>query len=480
MVKAKIILPAMLLLSALSGLSFQQKEVKTYLEFGDAQEEIFGAAQGIEIAHKGLKGKVNGALPAPKVGFQSQTHDDYVDIRFVAAIKVTDLSNVTATWTRTNLDSNLVKGKQYIKESTQAYTGLIIDGMSYAPTKYGDYNYFIAYVIRNIPQDTAAENYMDVTLTLQEGEDGFESDIFSVKCDGTSGFSYQEDDVTFFANYHYPSANDDGTFTNERTRVKRGSKVIASSPKMGRYGRETAIDVRDAGPSGKNNGEYIFDNWFTADGNNKYGKEVDENAVVDQNADYYSRYTCNNTLYYYDGSHLVYTFRSAEDIVIGANSALYGRRILGYSSKNNDDATYAFVNREYETISLTSDSGIYKITRNQNSGWTILRKVSFQMQPSDWAARYLYLWCFDSPTLEHQYSGYAQGWRSYVYIDSSYTKVKLVSHTSDSGIARRTTEIQDDPIIWVKPELDISSYSSTNQYVSLSGDQAFLGFTSGL
>ena len=196
MVKAKIILPAMLLLSALSGLSFQQKEVKTYLEFGDAQEEIFGAAQGIEIAHKGLKGKVNGALPAPKVGFQSQTHVNnektYVDIRFVAAINVTDLSNVTATWTRTNLDSNLVEGKQYIKESTQAYTGLIIDGMSYAPSVYGDYNYFIAYVIRNIPQDTAAENYMDVTLTLQEGEDGFKSNIYSVKCDGTSGFSYQK------------------------------------------------------------------------------------------------------------------------------------------------------------------------------------------------------------------------------------------------------------------------------------------------
>ncbi|MBQ8141595.1 MAG: hypothetical protein IJ194_00340 [Bacilli bacterium] len=427
MVKAKIILPAMLLLSALSGLSFQQKEVKTYLEFGDAQEEIFGEAQGIEIAHKGLKGKVNGALPTPKVGFQSQTHVNnektYVDIRFVAAINVTDLSNVTATWNRTNLDSNLVEGKQYIKESTQAYTGLIIDGMSYAPSVYGDYNYFIAYVIRNIPQETASENYMDVTLTLQEGEDGFKSNIYSVKCDGTSGFSYQKGDVTFFTNYHYPSANDDGSFTNERTRVKSGSKVLASSPKMGRYGGEELIDVKDAGPSGKNNGVYLFDNWFTAENENKYANVVDNDAVVVENADYYAKYTCNNTLFYYDGSHLVYTMRDAEDVVIGANEAKYGRRILGYSSYNGQDANAAFVGK-CTTINLTSSSGVYKLIRNDNSGWTIQRKVGIKPKPSNWweyGAR-TYIYCSGSASLNNSYSlFYLSAWGDSIYVDASYT-----------------------------------------------------------
>lgn len=369
--KTKVLIPSVLLLSAVSGLAFGKANVRTFIETTDAQEQIFGEVEEVKSIKQDTKKKVNAPEANYKVGFQYQefTQDDakdYVNIRFVAAINVENLADVTASWTRTVYNETLEVAKTEANiPVTKAYASLTINDESVTAASLG-YDYFVVYVMRNIPQDTAADYYVDAYLTINEAGATTTTDIYSVKGDASSATTYKSTDTTYVATYNYPSAEDDGNYVAKKVRVVKGKTVAESAPNT------DDIEVTSGGHSNKNIGTYSFDGWFEG---NAY-KNSQDGLTVSNNGSYFARYTCANTLHYWDGSNQVYISASQNDVIVGANCVEYGTRILGYSVNSTDEVKYAFKG-EYSTISTVSSSGIYKLTRNGITDWTVERKLGF-------------------------------------------------------------------------------------------------------
>ena len=376
--KTKVLIPSVLLLSAVSGLAFGKANVRTFIETTDAQEHIFGEVEEVKSIKQDTKKKVNAPEANYKVGFQYQEFTQkakyYVNIRFVAAINVENLADVTASWTRTVYNETLGVAKTEANiPVTKAYASLTINDASVTAASLG-YDYFVVYVMRNIPQDTAADFYVDAYLTINEAGATTTTDIYSVKGDASSATTYKSTDTTYVATYNYPSAEDDGTYVAKKVRVVDGKTVAEAAPNT------DDIEVTSGGHSNKNIGTYSFEGWYES---NSYASSQDD-LPISNNGTYYAKYICENTLHYWDGSNQVYISATQNDVVVGANCVEYGTRILGYSVNSSDDVRYAFVG-EYSTISTVSGSGIYRLTRNGTTDWTIERKVIFAADLDGWA-----------------------------------------------------------------------------------------------
>lgn len=230
--------------------------------------------------------------------------------------------------------------------------------------------------------------------------------------------------TTYSVTYHYPSSSDDGTFTEQTVNnLAQNSIIINQAPNTNN------IVISNAGPSNKNNGTYTFEGWYTASGGNKYATKLTSGDLLTANTDVYAKYVCANTLHYYDGSNQVFTTSDATDLTIPVNKVEYGTRILGYCVESNADVdNYAWTSGHTD-INLTSASGIYKLTRNGTTDWTVERKIGIKPKMSWWwdSGDKTYVYCSDGTgSLANNYDDdYFSAWGDTIYVDARYTSFLL-------------------------------------------------------
>lgn len=260
--------------------------------------------------------------------------------------------------------------------------------------------------------------------------------------------------TTYSVTYHYPSSSDDGTFTEQTVNnLAQNSIIINQAPNTNN------IVISNAGPSNKNNGTYTFEGWYTASGDNKYATKLTSGDLLTANTDVYAKYVCANTLHYYDGSNQVFTTSDATDLTIPVNKVEYGTRILGYCIESNADVdTYAWTNGRTD-INLTSASGIYKLTRNGTTDWTVERKIGVEIQLAWWSndSHKTKVWCYDGlNSISDSFSSSFTSLSGSVYVDARYR----------SFIVARCNPDESNNWVNQSESFTLTSSSSANQYTS--------------
>lgn len=143
----------------------------------------------------------------PKVGVQFQSYEEesvtYYAVRYVAAVSLTSLDGVTASWTRgvSEKNSNPIKtlsGSGH--NSTVLYASLNNGGSPKAATSEtgGEYKNYLVYSLYGIPADQA-ESYVAAYLTLSDGvHTPVKSKAVVAQLNGSNYFSLSADANGYF------------------------------------------------------------------------------------------------------------------------------------------------------------------------------------------------------------------------------------------------------------------------------------------
>lgn len=193
-----IALPALMVLSGCSGVSFKQ-EANVMLEDTLAHEEIFGEAEEAVQTKIMNPRRALEDLEKPHIGFQfmpyhdDEANEDFYAVRFVAAVAS---NSVTATWTRGFSKANSDQTKHPLSAAgivaTKSYTSLNNNGEpASVPEDFGaKYNYLLVYSMYKIPTDLA-NGYIAAYLTLDDGVNTpVKSDVVAARVAGGNAFSF--------------------------------------------------------------------------------------------------------------------------------------------------------------------------------------------------------------------------------------------------------------------------------------------------
>ena len=149
---------------------------KAFVEDTLAHEEVFGGVDNAIDLRVRREGAALTAISQPKIGYQIHFEDDTLAIRFVAAIKET---NVKAYWRRgvAAADGSEARSKSFndtAQPATKYYVSLT-DGDSTIEAgvagDYADYVGFVVYTIRGIPYSANENTYVAAYLNLVGDED---------------------------------------------------------------------------------------------------------------------------------------------------------------------------------------------------------------------------------------------------------------------------------------------------------------------
>lgn len=208
------LLPAAMALAACSGIQSSPKQANLLLEDTVAHEEVFGAADEIgdlRVTRMNPR-RIEFAADFIKMGYQIQfdaggegTADDKINIRFVAAIKD---SNVRAYWHRGFAQPNGYEGAEtktdvwrfklddaVVNESTKIYSTLTDGGTPIEAGVAGEYeNYegFIIYSLLNIPYETYKDSYLGAYVEVVDpdnGENTQKSSFLAVKVEKQTAYT---------------------------------------------------------------------------------------------------------------------------------------------------------------------------------------------------------------------------------------------------------------------------------------------------
>lgn len=167
------LVPALLVLSSCqAGPKVKEKEIM--VEDTLAHEEIFGQGEA-KMLDRGIRRLAPVDSAGPSIGIQ--TFDDGVNmnIRFVAAVKLTgSLAGSTAVWTRTMYeDDGDVYKVAAEKTSVKAYTSikdggsdLAIETFNESFEPHADYTHFVVYSMLNIPKAEYGNYYLNASLSI--------------------------------------------------------------------------------------------------------------------------------------------------------------------------------------------------------------------------------------------------------------------------------------------------------------------------
>ena len=211
-------LPTLMVLSSCSNVSINPNNlnnINTIREDTTAHSELFDdVAFDEELPLKQPLRAVED-LVEPQIGVQFKSYTeggkDYYAVRYVAAIKGLD---VTATWTRavSEKNGNQIKTLSSETNATKAYKTLNNGGViSTASTEYPGYDYYLVYVMYDIPT-SYGDAYMMAYLTLSYGEAApVKSKAIVTQINSTGHrFSFNVDSVTnnYFIAIHHTEDED--------------------------------------------------------------------------------------------------------------------------------------------------------------------------------------------------------------------------------------------------------------------------------
>ena len=198
------ILPALLVLSS-CGRANRAPAQEFFKEDTTLHEELFGQLSPRKLGVPGEANSDPSWTKAPKVGvqFKSYTKDkdddgtpeDYLAVRFVAAIANTD--GMTATWTRavSEKDSNQIRplstGGGHV--SAVKYDVLNDGGEKAASSEGSGYAKYVVYSMYDIPA-AQSESYIAAYLTLTKAEEEpVVSKVIATQINGRNYFSFAAD-----------------------------------------------------------------------------------------------------------------------------------------------------------------------------------------------------------------------------------------------------------------------------------------------
>ena len=266
------ILPALLVLSS-CGRANRTPVQEYFKEDTTLHEELFGQLSPRKL---GVPDNSPGSDPswtkAPKVGVQFKSYqkdknddgtpEDYLAVRFIAAIADTD--GMTATWSRgvSEKDSNQIRAMAHDKVSAEKYDSLNNGGSPKEATSEGEgYEKYVVYSMYDIPA-TQDESYIAAYLTLtKDEEEDVISKVIATQLDGSHYFAFDMNDLVkdgyFLENSRYGIAaqeagadtdpNDDGKNNAEFTdfSFESGDKIgffRFTTSVFQFYGRQTFVD----------------------------------------------------------------------------------------------------------------------------------------------------------------------------------------------------------------------------------------------
>lgn len=199
-----IALPALMALSACGNAQGRTEEDNDFFkEDTIAHEEFFG---GDEVAPRQLGVPDEEPVSAggqftltPKVGVQFSEYEENSQtlyaVRYVAAVSLTSLDGVTASWTRavSEKNSNSIKNQSSSgHNSTVLYASLNNGGAPKAATSEtgGDYKNYLVYSMYDIPASQVT-SYIAASLTLSKaGETDVKSRVVAAQINGSHYFSF--------------------------------------------------------------------------------------------------------------------------------------------------------------------------------------------------------------------------------------------------------------------------------------------------
>ncbi|MBE6136271.1 MAG: starch-binding protein [Erysipelotrichaceae bacterium] len=200
------LVPALMLLGSCAG---AQPQVENGLFHEDtlAHEEIFGNIQ--DGLKKVRKNAINPGYPGvPTIGVQTKEADGKISLRFIAAVKLTDLTSTSASWTRRMYDEDgdvfVVNGQEKaVIECTKAYTSVYNNNVEYDMSAFDEeqglaeasgYTHFLAYTILNIPKTTYKDYFLNAYLTLN----GVKTDMLATLVDQSKQFLFPAEQTGYF------------------------------------------------------------------------------------------------------------------------------------------------------------------------------------------------------------------------------------------------------------------------------------------
>lgn len=200
--------PALMLLSSCAG-SQPNIELGLFHEDTLAHNEIFGSIQ--DGLQKSRKNAIDPNYPnVPTLGIQTKEGDGKISIRFIAAVKLRDLTTSSAVWTRTMYDNNgaafAVNGKTTAEiECKKAYTSVFKNDESYNMSSFDDeqgledpsgYTHFVVYTILNIPKEAYKDYFLNTYLSLN----GRKTKVVATSVDQTKKYSFSENKIGYLLN----------------------------------------------------------------------------------------------------------------------------------------------------------------------------------------------------------------------------------------------------------------------------------------
>ena len=250
------ILPALLVLSS-CGRANRAPAQEFFKEDTTLHEELFGQLSPRKL---GVPDETPGSDPswtkAPKVGVQFKSYqkdkdddgtpEDYLAVRYIAAIA--DTEGMTATWSRgvSQKDSNQIRVMAHDKVSATKYDSLNNGGTPRAATAEGSgYEKYVVYSMYDIPA-SEDESYIAAYLTLsKDGEEPVKSKVVAAQIDGSYAFSFESSKNGYFlqgtlggvANTIWDETESDTTDPNngEKDNSLFEEKTFAAGDKFGLF-----------------------------------------------------------------------------------------------------------------------------------------------------------------------------------------------------------------------------------------------------
>ena len=355
--KKIVLLMALPALMVLSSCSVGPKAKDAMIEDTVAHEEVFGEAK--EIGSLGVK-KLNRSasdLIKPKIGVQyrsySENETNYLAVRYVAAVAT---MNVTATWHKavvTGAGSELMSLSSI--ETTTAYAAVNDGGVVTEPSDYGEeYNYFVVYTLRKIPEDKA-DNYVMAYLTLSDGENTVSSDAAVTKIENSDdSFSFDSAETGFFL-----TGKINGT---------EGSSVAADSNTRGENAASFTADLSSG------------DNFVVVQKTNDHFKMWDGNCLGDSGNGFaggakISVDSSKKYVVYLNGLNGIYHTQYGN----GVNWCVRGTASVGNWNNQSEDSSYRLVyDPDNNGILLSAHLAVgdFKVAHlsdwNDEKGWSYL------------------------------------------------------------------------------------------------------------
>lgn len=252
------LLPAAMALAACSGIQSSPKQANLMLEDTVAHEEVFGAADEIgdlRVTRMNPR-RIEFAADFIKMGYQIQfdaggegTADDKINIRFVAAIKD---SNVQAYWHRGFAQPNGYEGANtkdeiwrfklndgVVNESLKIYSSLNDGGntITAGSGDYAGYTGFIIYSLLNIPYETYKDSYLGAFVEVVDPDNALntkKSNFVAVKVEKASAYTSKNIfavDTDTYNGKHFLQ----GTIEGEVKTVLEDETVLESSNNYASY-----------------------------------------------------------------------------------------------------------------------------------------------------------------------------------------------------------------------------------------------------